>query len=273
MAEKKHVLLEIGNTNIKVGICTRDKLLCAYALPTDPGITSDLLGLRLLDVLRHCRVELSELGECAGSSVVPSITPLARRACRRFLEQTICFLGEDIDLPLENHYQTPREVGSDRLVASYAARVLYPEPVSLISVDLGTATTFDCISGNAYLGGLICPGLFSSARNLAASTAKLPQISLELDDSQPLIGLNTATSLNHGFIFGFAAMSEGLIARLKQLLPKPLEVVATGGFSTTLSRVASCFDHVRPDLLLEGLRLSLPLFAGGEKQTENSGEA
>ncbi len=256
------MLLEIGNTNIKIGICTEARLLCAYALPTDTGITADLLGLRLLDVLRHSRVGLQELGGCVASSVVPAINPLARQACRRFLGQPVCFLAEDVDLPLENRYQNPREVGADRLVASYAARLLYPEPVSLISVDLGTATTFDCISGNAYLGGLICPGLLSSARNLAARTAKLPQISLELDESEPLIGVNTATSLNHGFIFGFAAMSEGLVARLGKLLPQPLEVVATGGFSTTVARVADCFDHVRPDLLLDGLRLSLPLLSG-----------
>ena len=261
MVEKKHVLLEIGNTNIKIGICTAEKLLCSYALPTDTGITADLLGLRLLEVLQHSRVDVQELGDCVASSVVPSINPLARRACKRFLGQPVCFLAEDVDLPLENHYQNPREVGSDRLVASYAARVLYPEPASLISVDLGTATTFDCISGNAYLGGLICPGLLSSARNLAMRTAKLPQITLELDESEPLIGVNTSTSLNHGFIFGFAAMSEGLTARLGKLLPQPLEVIATGGFAVTVAGAADCFDHVRPDLLLDGLRLSLRLLS------------
>ena len=264
MTGSKHVLLDIGNTNIKVGICTAKKLLCSYALPSDRGITADLLGFRLLEILQHSHISQEELGNCAGSSVVPSITPLARRACRRFLGRDSCFLAEDIDVPLENHYQNPREVGADRLVASHAARTLYPGPVSLISVDFGTATTFDCVSGNAYLGGLICPGLLSSAHNLAARTARLPQISLELDEKKPLIGVNTATSLNHGFIFGFAAMSEGLIARLSSQLPQPLEVVATGGFAASLARVASCFKHVCPDLLLEGLRLSLPLLSGGK---------
>ena len=264
MAQEKHVLLEIGNTNIKIGICTADELLHSYALPTDPGVTSDLLGLRLLEVLGHCRVEREELGNCLASSVVPSINPLARKACARFLGAKLLFMAEDVPVPLENRYQNPHEVGADRLVASYAARMLYPEPVSLISVDLGTATTFDCVSGNAYLGGLICPGLLSSAQNLAVRTAKLPQISLELDEREPLVGVNTSTSLNHGFIFGFAAMSEGLVTRLEKILPGPLEVVATGGFSTTLYRVADCFDHVRPDLLLEGLRLALPLAGGGD---------
>lgn len=259
MRNKQHVLLEIGNTNIKIGICTADKLLFSYALPTDTGITSDLLGLRLIEVLKHCQVEIKELGLCLACSVVPSINPLARKACERFLGKPIFFMVEDIAIPLENHYQNPNEVGADRLVASYAARMLYSDAKSLVSVDFGTATTFDCITENAYLGGLICPGLLSSAQNLAVRTAKLPQISLELDEKDPLVGVSTGTSLNHGFLFGFAAMSEGLIARLRLTLQPKLEVVATGGFSITLAKVTDCFDYVRPDLLLEGLRISLPL--------------
>lgn len=259
MSKKQHVLLEIGNTNIKIGICTADELLFSYALPTGTGISSDLLGLRLIDVLKHCQVELKTLGSCLASSVVPSINPLAKQACERFLGKPAFFMGEDVAVPLENHYQNPNEVGADRLVASYAARMLYPNTESLISVDFGTATTFDCIKKNAYLGGLICPGLLSSAQNLAVRTAKLPQICLELNEKDPLVGVNTSTSLNHGFLFGFAAMSEGLIARLRSILDPKLEVVATGGFSTTLAKVTDCFDYVRPDLLLEGLRISLPL--------------
>lgn len=254
----RHVLLEMGNTNIKVGICTERELLFSYTLPTDHSITADLLGLRLLEVLRHAEVSLNSLGVCLASSVVPAINPMARQACQRFLNQSLLFVTEDIALPLENRYQNPHEVGADRLVASFAARTLYPAPQSLVSVDYGTATTFDCISGNAYLGGLICPGLLSSAQNLSVRTAKLPQISLELNETEPLIGRNTSTSLNHGFIFGFAALSEGIISRLRQILPPDLQIVATGGFSTTVARVTNCFDYVRPDLLLEGLRLCLP---------------
>ena len=259
MANKQHVLLEIGNTNIKIGVCTKDELLFSYALPTDTGVTSDLLGFRLMDVLAHSGISAGNVGTCLASSVVPSINPLARKACERYLGKHLFFMTDDVPVPLENRYQNPHEVGADRLVASYAARMLYPEPESLISVDLGTATTFDCISGGAYLGGLICPGLLTSAQNLAVRTAKLPQINLELNEQAPLVGVNTSTSLNHGFLFGFAAMSEGLIARLRRVLPDKLEVVVTGGFSTTLAKVADCFDYVRPDLLLEGLRISLPL--------------
>lgn len=259
----KFLLLEIGNTNIKIGLCTKSELLFSYALPTDTGITADLLGLRLMDVLAHAKVAGGEIVACVASSVVPAINSLARQACQRFLGKPLLFMTEDIAVPLENRYQNPQEVGADRLVASYAARMLYPKAKSLVSVDFGTATTFDCITENAYLGGLICPGLLSSAQNLAVRTAKLPQITLELDTTLPLIGKSTSTSLNHGFIFGFAAMSEGVISRLREILPAPLEVVATGGFSTTLAKVANCFNHVRPDLLLEGLRLCLPLMAKG----------
>ena len=123
-----------------------------------------------------------------------------------------------------------------------------------------SATTFDCVSGNTYLGGLICPGLFSSRNALAANTAKLPRISLEMTDSHVSIGKSTITSMNHGFLFGFAAMTEGLCERLKEELPGPTLVVGTGGAAHDLARICRAFDVVRPDLILEGLRL---LWAGG----------
>ena len=120
-------------------------------------------------------------------------------------------------------------------------------------MDFGTATTFDCVSGNAYLGGLICPGVLSSHAALAVGTAKLPRISLEVRADVPLVGRSTTTSMRHGFVFGFAAMTEGLCRRLKEQLPGPVEVVGTGGFAADVARVV---DHLRPDLILEGLRLA-----------------
>ena len=123
-------------------------------------------------------------------------------------------------------------------------------------MDFGTATTFDCVTGQAYLGGLICPGVLSSHGALASGTAKLPRISLEADADAPLIGSNTSTSMRHGFVFGFAAMTEGLCARLKKQLPGPCLVLGTGGFAPAIAAVSSCIDHVRPDLILEGLRLA-----------------
>jgi type III pantothenate kinase len=183
------------------------------------------------------------------------MTVVVRRACERYLCRPLLLAPEDIPVPLENRYARPHEVGADRLVGAFAARRLFPDSPGIICVDFGTATTFDCVRDNAYLGGLICPGVLSSANALCARTAKLPQVSLEIEETRPTPGLSTATSLNHGFIFGFAAMTEGICARLALDMPKPVSVVGIGGFAQSLSQVTSCFDAVRPDLLLDGLRI------------------
>ena len=117
------------------------------------------------------------------------------------------------------------------------------------------ATNFDCVTGNAYLGGLICPGVMSSLGALATRTAQLPRIALTAHADVPIVGRSTVTSLNHGFLFGFASMTEGLYARLTKTLEGPVAFVATGGFAPDVARVVDCFDLVRPDLVLEGLRL------------------
>lgn len=249
------LLFDIGNTSVKIGMADSGKVLASYVLPTDPEQTADSVGLRMLDVLRHYGITPENIEACVGSSVVPSFDPLIRGACTRYLQKQLLLAPADLPIPLENRYALPDQVGSDRLVAAYAARRLYPDAASLVSVDYGTATTFDCVTRQAYLGGLICPGVISSAGALASKTAKLPRISLEVEEDLPVVGQSTSTSLNHGFIFGFAAMTEGLVARLHNVLEGPVEVVATGGFAQAIARVSNCFDHVRPDLLLEGLRM------------------
>ena len=163
-------------------------------------------------------------------------------------------LIDELDLHLHPDWQTMLAEKLPRIFPNSQFIISSHSP-SVISVDFGTATTFDCVSGNTYLGGLICPGLFSARTALAANTAKLPRISLEMTESEVRIGSNTITSMNHGFLFGFAAMTEGLCERLKAQLPGPVFVVGTGGAARDLSRICRAFDTVRPDLILEGLRL------------------
>ena len=252
---KTIILFDIGNTNIKIGFAGRDGIVSQFSLPTDARQTADGLGLAFAGLCRHAHVDIAEVEACVASSVAPAVASVAREACQRFLGKAMLFAPEDIPIPLENKYERPQEVGADRLVGAYAARKCMPDAASLISVDYGTATTFDCVTGNTYLGGLICPGLFSSVEALANRTAKLPRIALDVASLEPAFGRSTAESINHGFIFGFAAMTEGLCARLAQKLPAPVRVIGTGGFAESIARVATCFDEVRPDLLLEGLRL------------------
>ncbi|SNS07636.1 pantothenate kinase [Humidesulfovibrio mexicanus] len=254
-------LLDVGNTNVKVGLARPGLGLAAcYALPTSPADTPDSWGLRLLDI---CRVENVAPGEVTGfvaSSVVPPMNPVLSRAAERFFGRKALFAPGDLPIPIENRYARPAEVGADRLVTACAARHLSDAP-ALVVVDFGTATTFDCVLGGAFMGGLICPGVLSSARALATGTAKLPHITLEIGPPRPdgglEIGQSTSQSLNLGLIHGFAAMVEGLAKKLAAtLLPGregEVRVIATGGFAARIAAVCPAIHEVREDLLMEGL--------------------
>lgn len=252
------LLFDVGNTNTKVGLARSDVISETYTLPTMVESTADAWGLRLLQILALHGLGPRDVSAWIVASVVPPVSLLLRRACERFCNCPILFVPEDIPLPLENRYGQPSEVGADRLVGAFAARSMFSGR-SLIVVDFGTATTFDCVKDNAYLGGLIFPGLYSSAAALSTKTAKLPSISLDDAPNTPRIGRSTTESLRHGLLFGFAAMVEGLCARLKSQLSPPVEVIVTGGPAKTLLPICTGIDHYCPDLLLQGLAKALSL--------------
>lgn len=247
------LLFDVGNTNTKIGLTHKGRLLAAYSFPSSTAETADVWGFRVLDICRHWQLPAESVTAWVVSSVVPPLNDALKTAGARYCDCPVHFVPRDIPIPLENHYARPQEVGADRLVTALAARRRFATP-AVICVDFGTATTFDCIQDTAYLGGLICPGVLSSAKGLAAQTAKLPQVSLELESEELQIGMSTSTSLNHGFLFGFASMIEGLCARLQKHLFGEVTVVATGGFGRRLQPVCPCLEHVEPDLLLQGLQ-------------------
>lgn len=250
------ILFDVGNTNVKIGLARLGAgLVSSYALASSQTDTADAWGLKLLDICRHEGLTPGQITGFVASSVVPPLNPVLSRAAERFFGRRLLFVPGDIPLPIENRYARPAEVGADRLVTAFAARCLRGEE-TLVSVDFGTATTFDCVQGNAYLGGLICPGVLSSARALAQGTAKLPHITLEIDPAGIFVGRSTSESLNQGLIHGFAAMTEGIKARLAQSLgvpPEKMPLVATGGFAARIAKVCTAIDEVREDLLLDGL--------------------
>ncbi len=248
------LLFDIGNTSIKVGIANKQGIVSSYTLRTDAGQTSDSLGITLYALLMHAHCDPQSIEACVCSSVVPSMTPLLRQACQRFVGSKFFQVPQDINVPLENCYSKPQEVGADRLVCAYAARLLMPQSTSLIVVDFGTATTFDCISGQSYLGGLIFPGVHTAATALTSNAAKLPRINLEFDDLEPVPGRDTVSSIQHGIVFGFCALVEGITARLSKQLAQDVCILATGGFASDIAKRTNCFYKVIPDLILDGLR-------------------
>lgn len=248
------LLLDAGNTNIKLSLAHEKGLKSVLSLPADVRETSDSLGLKICEYLRLENVSPGEIKAWLISSVVPLLDETLASACGRFCSCPCFFVPEDIKIPINNQYRRPQEVGSDRLVTAFAARRLYPE-TGIIVIDFGTATTFDCIVNNDYLGGLICPGINSSVKALSSQTAKLPQFSLNYADEELEIGRSTAQSLSQGTLFGFADLVEGLVARIKQKMPPRVVVVGTGGVADKLKNLCPSMQEVQPTLLLQGLQI------------------
>jgi type III pantothenate kinase len=183
-------------------------------------------------------------------SVVPWATPKVVRALRAMGVKQIRVVGRDVKVPLKNRYRYPRQVGQDRLVGAYAAWSTHKQ--DCIVCDFGTAITIDVVTKEgAYLGGVIAPGLEISLEALASRTALLPKV--ELKEPPELLGRDTANSIRSGVLYGCVALCDGLVAGLKRQYAPKAVVVATGGASPLLAKHTRCIDHLRPNLVLEGL--------------------
>ncbi|WP_428561961.1 MAG: type III pantothenate kinase [Solidesulfovibrio sp. DCME] len=248
------LLIDVGNTNSKFGLAERTGLGPSFALPTDRAATPDSLGLAIVSALSFHGVKPADIEAAIASSVVPPLSPVLSAAVSRYLGVRLRFVPTDIPVPLKNLYGRPHEVGADRLVTSFAGRMLV-DAESLVVIDFGTATNFDCVRGDAFLGGLICPGMLTSLSGLVAKTAKLPHVALDPPSDGALsIGRSTGECINQGFVFGFADMVQGVTSRLIAHLGGEVRVLATGGFAEKLAPICPALRDVRPDLLLEGLR-------------------
>ena len=254
--QEMRLLIDVGNTNIKIGLARGDVLRQSFVLPTNYQETRDTFGLKIVDLCNYLQLSARDFQVWMVSSVVPQLNQLIRQAGESYSGCPVRFVPEDVPLPLVNHYTLPEEVGADRLVTAFAARELFSTP-GLMVVDFGTATTVECVQDRGYLGGLICPGVLSSLQALGGKTAKLPRISLELESSDIRIGVSTVQSLTQGFVFGFASMIEGVCRQLRKNLEGEVTVVATGGFAGKIQPVCPCIQEVREDLLLKGLLMAL----------------
>ncbi|MHC1713786.1 MAG: type III pantothenate kinase [Solidesulfovibrio sp.] len=248
------LLIDVGNTNIKFGLAERHGLGVSFALPTDRAATPDSLGLAMASALSFHGCQPADVETALASSVVPPLNPILSKAISRYLGVRLRFVTTDVPVPLKNLYGRPHEVGADRLVTAYAGRRA-ASATSVIVVDFGTATNFDCVRDDAFLGGLICPGLMTSLSGLVSKTAKLPHVALDPGDGALSIGRSTTECINQGFVFGFADMVQGVTSRLKAHLGGEVQVLATGGFAEKLAPICPALRDVRPELLLEGLRL------------------
>jgi type III pantothenate kinase len=235
--------IDIGNTNISLGIFKGKSLKRRYTIATK----EKRYYLYLKKIFSRHKIDAAIV-----CSVVPKATKVIFRDLTRLLGKRPYIIGKDIRVPVKNLYRRPRQVGADRLVNAYAAAALYGAP--LIIVDFGTAITFDVVSRKKeYLGGMILPGLEISLEALFQKTALLPRV--KLNKPKELIGRDTPGSMLSGIVYGFAALSDDLAARIKKKIGKNARVIGTGGNIALIGKYCRQFDKIDRDLTLKGLNL------------------
>ena len=248
--------IDIGNTNIVLGVFDGTTLRHSWRLTTARDRTSDELGLTVTQLLDRDGLELSNIDGAVMASVVPPLTATMIDMCRRYLGRDPLNLEAGVETGMPILYEHPSEVGADRIVNGIAAYEAYgrQRKLPLIVVDFGTATTFDAISAaGEYLGGVICPGIGISADALFQRAAKLPRIDVRKPPN--VIGRTTVTSMQSGLFYGYVGLVEGLVHRLRKELGGAAYCVATGGLAEVISPETGVVDVVDRDLTLQGLRI------------------
>ncbi|MEK7287401.1 MAG: type III pantothenate kinase [Elusimicrobiota bacterium] len=244
--------IDIGNTNITIGLYEGQSLGPRWRLATNHDRMPDEFGLDLLGLLSHQKIPFTLINNVIIASVVPQLTGKFKEACQKYLNCDPLIVDAGVRTGIRIRYDDPKAVGADRVVDAVAAHQLYGGPACI--VDFGTATTFDAISGEGdYLGGAIAPGISVAADALFLRTAKLPRV----DFSKPpsVIGKNTAHSLQSGLFNGYIALVEGMVERFRRELGAQMKVIATGGLAELLAPETTAIQIVAPWLTLEGLRL------------------
>lgn len=246
------LVLDVGNTNIVAGVYRDRNLLTHWRVSTDRRRTADEYGLTLTQLFGLSDLDPKAVKAVAISSVVPPLHPLLDQMSLKYFGVEPLVVGPGVKTGIDIKYESPREVGADRIVNAVAGYEQYGGP--LIIIDFGTATTFDAISRRGeYLGGAIAPGIGISIEALFQSAAKLPRI--ELVRPKSAIGRNTVASMQAGFVFGFAGQVDELVRRIKLEIGGNAFVIATGGLAEMIAKETSTIQKVDPFLTLEGLRI------------------
>ena len=244
--------LDLGNTNLTIGLFNKDKLDATWRLSSDHQRTKDEYGLQISALLVNKNLTPDDLSGIILSSVVPPITNWIVQACKSYLNISPMIVSPELKLNIEVLYDDPGAVGADRIADAVAAEEFFGSPACVI--DFGTATTFNAIAaGGKYLGGAILPGISTAADSLVSRTAKLPAV--ELNAPPSVIGRNTRHAMQAGLIFGYVALVEGMVRRFREELGEKMNVIATGGHVEKISSHTQLIDHVEPWLTLKGLKI------------------
>ena len=246
------LVIDVGNTNIVLGIFKDQELVDHWRVSTDRLRTTDEYGVLIRHLFYLNGVNSEEIDAIIISSVVPPVMPTLERMCQRYFGLTPLVIGPGVKTGMDIKYDNPREVGADRIVNAVAAYEKFGGPV--IIIDFGTATTFCAVDKKGtYLGGAICPGIGISTDALVQRTAKLPRI--EVVQAEKVICRNTVESMQAGVFYGFVGHVDGIVTRMRRELGCKAKVVATGGLAVIVAPATDAIDVVEPMLTLEGLKI------------------
>jgi type III pantothenate kinase len=246
------VAIDIGNTNVVLGVFDKERLVENWRVGTNTQITPDEYAMIFKDLFGFAGLEFKQIDGVILSTVVPPLLPVMVEMSRKYFRLVPLTVTHELKTGLTIRYDNPKEIGADRIVNASAAYKLYGGPI--IIVDFGTATTFCAVSKSGeYLGGAIAPGVKISAEALFQRASKLPRV--ELAKPAKVIGSDTVSAMQAGIIYGYAGLVDGIVERMKKELSTEARVVATGGLAELISPETKTIQEIKPQLTLEGLRL------------------
>ena len=248
--------VDAGNTNVVFALVEDGTIRARWRIATDPRRTADQYAVWL-----HQLIELEGLPrDVVDAVIIGTVVPRGQHnlevLASKYFKVEPLIAGQGVaDYGIELDVEEPKSVGADRALNAIAAHALHEG--DLIVIDFGTATTFDLVDGNgAYKGGIIAPGINLSLDALVTAAAKLPRIAIQAPDGNlSVIGRTTEEQMHIGIYWGYVAMMEGLVGRMKAEIGRPVKVVATGGLATLFDRHTRIFDAIEPDLTIQGLAL------------------
>ena len=244
--------IDIGNTNITIGLFNKETLEKTWRISTSRNNTSDEYGTNILNILSNKDISNKDISAIVMCSVVPPLTTTFIDLFKDYFNISPLIIGSGTKTGIKIMYDSPRDVGADRIVDAAAVLHLYEGPA--IIVDLGTATVFDAITANGeYLGGAISPGIGVSAESLYKATSQLKRV--ELIAPKTAIGKTTTHAIQSGLILGYSELIKGMIKRFKEELDNNAKIIATGGLADIISKEVNLFDIIDHDLTLKGLQI------------------
>lgn len=267
MALNMLLVIDVGNTNIVMGIYDGSRLVKDWRIRTEKNTTADEFNVLATNLFSQDKTYPKKIKKTIISCVVPPMVTILDGFCRKYLGHAPHWVDARSYTRMPILYDNPLEVGADRIVNSVAAYEKYR--TGLIVIDFGTATTFDAISENGeYLGGAISPGIMIAAEILFQKASKLPRVEI-FKPPEHVIGKSTSESIQSGIIFGYAGLVDGIVNRMKKNLADGTRVIATGGLAGLMFKVSETIEVVEKDLTLEGLRI----ISGAIQITHESADA